>query len=60
MDRAPPHHNLDKAVESIIKRMRRKQLTGLIEVLLGDLVALDGIEAAKATLSKFQDQLEHY
>jgi hypothetical protein len=54
------HRDLDKACREIINRMRRKQLTGLLEVLLGDLVALDGIDATKAVLARFQDQLEHY
>lgn len=52
--------NLDKAISTIIDRMRREKLIGLIEVLLGDMVALDGIEATKDVLRKFQDQLEHY
>lgn len=52
--------DLDRAVEGICRRMQREKLIGLIEVLLGDMVALDGIEATKAVLRKFQDQLEHY
>lgn len=51
---------LDRAVKEVIDRMRRKQLMGLLEVLLGDLVELDGIEATKEVLAKFQDQLEYY
>lgn len=60
MDRMSHPRNVDKACREIIDRMRRKQLTGLIEVLLGDLVALDGIEPTKAVLRKFQEQLELY
>lgn len=54
------HRNLDKAIKAIQDRMQREKLIGLIEVLLGDMVALDGVEATKAVLAKFQDQLEHY
>lgn len=54
------HRNLDKAIKAIQDRMQREKLIGLIEVLLGDMVALDGIEATKAVLAKFQNQLEHY
>jgi hypothetical protein len=52
--------DLDKAIASIQQRMEREKLIGLIEILLGNMVALDGIEATKAVLAKFQDQLEHY
>ena len=52
--------DLDRVVTSIQRRMEREKLIGLIEVLLGDLVALDGIEATKEVLQKFQNQLEHY
>lgn len=54
------HRDLDRACKQIIDRMRRKRLIELIEHLLGDLVALDGIEETKAVLKKFEDQLEHY
>jgi len=55
-----PVRDYDTAVSNIINRMRREKLVSLIEVLLGDLVALDGIEPTKKVLQKFQDQLEHY
>lgn len=55
-----PARDYDKAISEIVNRMRREKLIALVEVLLGELVALDGIEATKAVLAKFQDQLEHY
>lgn len=55
-----PVRDYDKAITSIVTRMRREKLIGLVEVLLGDLVALDGIDATKQVLARFQDQLEHY
>lgn len=60
MDRMSNPRDVDKACREIIDRMRRRKLVGLIEVLLGDLVALDGVEATKAVMKNFQDQLEHY
>lgn len=55
-----PIRDYDKAITEIVNRMRREKLIGLVEVLLGDLVALDGIDATKQVLARFQDQLEHY
>ena len=55
-----PIRDYDKAISDIVNRMRREKLIGLVEVLLGDLVALDGIDATKKVLARFQDQLEHY
>lgn len=55
-----PIRDYDKAITDIVNRMRREKIIGLVEVLLGDLVALDGIEATKGVLQKFSDQLEHY
>lgn len=52
--------DLDRAVAAVLARIQRRKLIGLVEVLLGDLVALDGVEATKGVLKKFQDQLEHY
>lgn len=52
--------DLDKACRAAVDRYRRERLILLIETLLGDLVALDGIEATKTVLARFQDQLELY
>ena len=52
--------DLDRACRQAVDRYRREKLIGLVEVLLGDLVALDGIEPTKVVLQKFQDQLELY
>jgi hypothetical protein len=52
--------DLDRAVAAVLARIQRRKLIGLVEVLLGDLVALDGVDATRAVLKKFQDQLEHY
>ena len=54
------HRDLDRACQEAVDRYRREKLIGLVEVLLGDLVALDGVDATKAVLQKFSDQLEHY
>lgn len=55
-----PIRDYDKAISDIVNRMRREKIIGLVEVLLGDLVALDGIEPTKKVLARFQDQLELY
>jgi hypothetical protein len=52
--------NLDRIAEDAVKRRRRKLLISVLEVALGDLVALDGISETKKALAKFQDQLENY
>lgn len=50
--------HLDKAARDALKRRRRKLIISSLEVMLGDLVAIDGIEATKEVLEKFMDQLE--
>ena len=54
------HRDLDRASQEAVDRYRREKLISLVEVLLGDLVALDGIEPTKAVLQKFKDQLDLY
>lgn len=52
--------NLDRAAQDAVKRRRRKLLLSMLEVALGDLVALDGIHETRKVLSRFQEQLELY
>lgn len=41
-----------------IKARRRKLIINSLEIMLGDLVAMDGVEATKDVLAKFVEQLE--
>ena len=51
--------NLDRIAREAVKKRRRKLLVSVLEVALGDLVALDGIEATRETIQKFNEQLDH-
>lgn len=50
----------DAQAEEAVKKRRRKLLLSVLEVSLGDLVDLDGIDKVKVYLSKFQQQLTEY
>lgn len=50
----------DAQAEEAVKKRRRKLLLSVLEVSLGDLVAIDGIDKVKVYLSKFQQQLTEY
>ena len=52
--------NLDHLAQRVIAARRRRRLMDLLETVLEDLVALDGIDATRAKLKQFSDQLEHY
>jgi hypothetical protein len=49
----------DQAIEAVKKR-RRKLLLSILEVSLGDLVEMDGIEKVKKYLNEFERQLTEY
>jgi hypothetical protein len=49
----------DQAIEAVKKR-RRKLLLSVLEVSLGDLVQMDGIEKVKKYLNEFERQLTEY
>ena len=49
----------EQAIEAVKKR-RRKLLLSVLEVSLGDLVDLDGIDKTKEYLNSFQQQLKDY
>lgn len=51
--------NLDRVSEEAVRKRRRKLLISVLEVALGDLVDLDGIEATRKTIQKFNEQLDH-
>jgi hypothetical protein len=51
--------NDEQAIKAVKKR-RRKLLLSLLEVSLGDLVDLDGIDKTKEYLNSFQQQLKDY
>lgn len=50
----------DAQAEEAVKKRRRKLLLSVLEVSLGDLVALDGIDKVKEYLNSFQQQLKDY
>lgn len=50
----------DAQAEDAVKKRRRKLLLSVLEVSLGDLVALDGIDKVKEYLNSFQQQLKDY
>lgn len=52
--------DLDRLAQRVIAARRRRRLMDLLETVLEDLVALDGIEATRARLKQFSEQLEHY
>lgn len=49
----------EQAIEAVKKR-RRKLLLSVLEVSLGDLVQMDGIENVKKYLNEFKRQLTEY
>lgn len=50
--------NLDRIAEEAVKRRRRKLLISVLEVALGDLVAMDGIEQTRQIIRRFAEQLD--
>jgi hypothetical protein len=50
----------DEQAIKAVKKRRRKLLLSLLEVSLGDLVDLDGIDKTKEYLNSFQQQLKDY
>lgn len=41
-----------------VKARRRKLIMSSLEIMLGDLVAMDGVPATREVLTKFLEQLE--
>lgn len=50
----------DAQAEEAVKKRRRKLLISVLEVSLGELVALDGIEKTRQYLWEFERQLKEY
>lgn len=50
--------SLDRIAQDAVARRRRKLLISVLEVALGDLVALDGVQATRKVIAKFYDQLD--
>ena len=50
--------SLDRIAQDAVKKRRRKLLISVLEVALGDLVALDGIQATRKVIVHFYDQLD--
>lgn len=48
----------DVRARDAIERRRRKLIMNSLEVMLGDLVAMDGVPATREVLTKFLQQLE--
>lgn len=51
---------LDRLAQRVIAARRRRRLMDLLETVLEDLVALDGIDTTRQRLKQFSDQLEFY
>lgn len=52
--------DLDKAAHDAVRKRRRQLLINVLEVALGDLVELDGVEATRRAIDRFREQLENY
>jgi hypothetical protein len=50
----------DEQAIKAVKKRRRKLLLSILEVSLGDLVEMDGIEKVKKYLNEFERQLTEY
>lgn len=50
--------NLDRTAQDAVRRRRRKLLISVLEVALGDLVAMDGVQATRKLVVHFYDQLD--
>lgn len=50
--------SLDRAAQDAVRRRRRKLLISVLEVALGDLVAMDGVQATRKVIARFYDQLD--
>lgn len=50
----------DDAARLAVAKHRRLLCVKTLELALGELVALCGVEETKKALKRFQDQLEHY
>ena len=48
----------NRAIQEALRRRRRKQIMNVLEICLGDLVAMDGIPAVRKVLAGFQEQLD--
>lgn len=47
-----------RLTKAAVKARRRKLIMNSLEIMLGDLVAMDGIAATKNVLEKFIEQME--
>lgn len=50
--------SLDRIAQDAVRRRRRKLLISVLEVALGDLVAMDGVQATRKVIARFYDQLD--
>lgn len=48
----------DAEAEKAVKRRRRKLIMNSLEIMLGDLVGMDGVPATREVVLKFLEQLE--
>ena len=52
--------NLDKAAQDAIDRHRRLLCHKVLELALGELVALDGIQGARRAILVYAHELKHF
>lgn len=54
----PTPEEMRRLASAAIKARRRKLIMNSLEIMLGDLVAMDGVAATKNVLETFINQLE--
>lgn len=54
------HEHIDRAACAAIRRRRIRLLASTLEIVLGDLVELEGIPATRKRLAHYLEQLENY
>lgn len=54
------HEHLDKAAQDAVARHRLRKLDSLLELVLEDLVAADGVKAVRVRLLNYCRQLREF
>ena len=56
----PPERPIDRAAQAAIDRHRRLLCHKVLELALGELVALDGIQGARRAILVYARELKHF
>lgn len=54
------HDDITSRAEDALRRRRLRLLASTLEIVLGDLVELEGIRATRKRLAHYLEQLENY